>query len=320
MSRAPDRYAYRGYGLEVRSEIELPELLPSVGTARADLTVRVAGADEAAVRPTPGRELADHDFVPAIDGGYVLRVPAVGLFGVREGREIAVLPDPEATEGYLRLFLIGSAFGMALHQRGLLVMHGATVLTPAGTAAIFVGHSGAGKSTLAAALGQRGHAILGDDTMALWPGADGFRVWPGSRMFKLWQASLDHLGEPAAPLLRIENRTDKFYWPNRALAPDRPVRVSELVQLVGAPPGSAPAFSRLGGIEALRLVAENTYRPGYVRLLGREPEHFRQCAALASSLTVGRLSRPRDFGRLADGLCLLEEEWRRQIGLAALSG
>ena len=302
-------HRYRGYGLNIHSEMWLPEFLPAEHAAQPDITIRLGDPDEPAF--ALGREAEAYDFTPLPEpaGGFRLRITEVARFHVRGGNEIAVLPDDDANEGLLRLFLIGSAMGMALHQRGLMVMHGATVLTPQGTASIFVGDSGAGKSTLAAALGLAGHAILGDDTMVVSPGPMGFEVWPGSRVFKLWQNSLDHFGEAVGNLTKIENRTDKFFWPNRSHAPDRAAPLTEIIHLATGEPGSEPEFRELDGIHALRLIAENTYRPGYVGLLGRTSEHFRQCASLGARLRVGRLTRPRDLSRLEDGIRLLEAAW-----------
>lgn len=302
-------YRYRGYGLDLLSEIALPEFLPATGAPEPDIRIRCGVADEPCFRPEAAAEAVHYDFVPASGGGFVMIVPEVAVFHVREGREIAFVAEPDADPGILRLFLIGSAMGMALHQRGLLVMHGATVLAPDGTATIFVGDSGAGKSTLAAALGRAGYPILGDDTMPVTASRRGFEVWPGSRVFKLWGESLRHFGEGTDGLEQIRNRTEKFFWPNRAYAPDRPVPLVEVVLLDVAPDDAEPSLADLRGIEALRLVAENTYRPGYVRLLGRDGEHFRQCAALADAVRVGVLSRPRDLARLDEGVALLRARW-----------
>lgn len=317
MSEGADKdHHYRGYGLNIRSELPLPELLPAQPGLATDLSIRLARTGEAGFEPEPPHRAEPWEFAPAIGGGHVLAVPEVGHFNVRDGRQIVVRPCPETDAGFLRLFLLGSAMGMALHQRGDLVLHGATVLNPLGTATLFVGESGAGKSTMAAALGRAGLPILGDDTMALRRTSRGFEAWPGSRVFKLWQDTLRHLGEPTEGLEKIQNRMDKFFWPNGADAPDRPALLAEVVLLERAPDGAEPEFAELDGLEALRLVAQNTYRPAYVSLLGRNAEHFRDCAALAQMVRVGRLSRPRDLGRLDEGVALVRAHWERAAALS----
>jgi len=72
----------------------------------------------------------------------------------------------------VRLFLLGSAIGALMHQRGLLVLHGSTVKV-GDECVVFLGSSGVGKSTLATQLRHRGYACLGDDVCAISIGEDG---------------------------------------------------------------------------------------------------------------------------------------------------
>ncbi len=301
---------YRAYGLVVRSETELPEFLPTAPAAH-EIDIRFgpeaaqqwAGIEDGQARPGV--------FLPAPEGGFVMRVPETCDYWVRDGRAIALTPVPGVDAATIRLFLLGSALGMAFHQRGLLVLHGATVLHGQG-ASIFVGDSGQGKSTLAAHLGREGFPIYGDDTMPLWPRRDGgFEVWPGSRMFKLWSDTIGQLGESSDGLESVGVRLDKYFFPNAAQPPDRPARVHEMIELVSGDADSAPVLEPLEGLEALGVISANTYRPHYVPQLRREADHFRLCAALAGSITVWRLSRPRAIERIGESLALIRERWPR---------
>lgn len=301
---------YRAYGLVIRSETELPEFLATSATEH-DLAIRFA--DEA-MHAWEASEATERDgglFVDAPGGGFAMRVPGVCDYLVRAGREILVWPASGADPVSVRLFLLGSALGMALHQRGLLVLHGATMLHEQGVT-IFVGESGRGKSTLAAHLARAGFAIFGDDIMPLWPRPGGrFAVWPGSRMFKLWSDTIGALGQSAAGLDSVGERLDKYFFPSEAQAPDRPATVCEIVELVSGDAESAPSLEPLGPLEALGVINANTYRPYYVPQLGREADHFRLCAALAGGVAVLRLSRPWAMERVEESLELIQERWSR---------
>ena len=87
-------------------------------------------------------------------------------FRVTDGREIIIEAREGVPERNLRLFLLGSAMGLILHQRGLLPLH-ANAVALDGRAIAIAGASGAGKSTLAASFARHGHQIVGDDVIAL---------------------------------------------------------------------------------------------------------------------------------------------------------
>ena len=304
------RYAYRAFGLTVASDLELPEFAPAGAVEMPEVQIKLApehlGAWKAASEPGQFTGFGE---------GHLLHVPDVALYRVTGGSHIEIAPEDDADPGMVRLFTIGSAMGMALHQRGILVLHGATIAREGVDglqARIIVGDTGAGKSTLAARLGQAGCAVLGDDTMALFeePGSHRRWLWQGSQVFKLWQDSLDEMGLEADGLIRLGNRTDKFYLPNPGIIPDAETCI-ELAEILLLEEGddAAPQVTPLEGLYALRGVSQNTYRPEYVPLLGREAEHFRQCAALAKNVPVSRLTRPWGNEHFDETLDLLFSRW-----------
>jgi hypothetical protein len=300
---------YRAYGLSVHAEIEMPEFIPAAAGMVPDIRIYFDPEATAQWAASGATEDDGDDFVPAPGGGYVMRVEGVGDYWVRDGREIGLAPADPADPVSLRLFLAGSAMGMALHQRGLLVLHGATVLR-AGRAAMFVGESGDGKSTMAACLGRAGYKILGDDTMALWPRTDGgFLVWPGSRTFKLWADTISALDMPADGLGAVGERLDKFFVSNAAPAPDEPVPLEEIILLEAGAESEPASLKEITGLRALGIVSHNTYRPEYVPLLDRDAAHFKQCSVVVEHVRVACLRRPWSLDRLEETVALLDAHW-----------
>ena len=99
-------------------------------------------------------------------------IDQVARYLVSGGCEITVEPHPAADAKDVRLFLLGSAMGALLHQRGVWPLHGSAVAIQHG-AVLFVGAKGSGKSTLAGAFHQRGFQVLSDDVCAVTVGDDG---------------------------------------------------------------------------------------------------------------------------------------------------
>jgi len=304
------QYEYRGYGLSLLSELELPEYLPAPIAGDPDIRISLDARTLDAWEEGGGSVGA---FIPDRSGGHLLRISGVAVYHVSGGSNIRIGVEPGADPGLVRLFTIGSAMGMALHQRGILVLHGATVALN-GRARILVGDSGAGKSTLAARLGRAGYAVLGDDTMALWnapEGRAGKWLWQGSRVFKLWEDSIEAMGVGVEGLTRLGNRTDKYYLPNPGPSADAGGDAGvELAEILVLETGDGPPrIEPLDGIRALQAVAVNTYRPEYIGLLGREAEHFRQCGELTRDVPVSRLIRPWGLPRIEETLDLVLSRW-----------
>jgi hypothetical protein len=305
-------YGYCGYGLSLVSELELPEFPPTPAADDPDIRIHLDAAAEVAWADNAGPE---GEFIAARQGGHLLRISGVAVYHVTGGREIRIAVEPEADPGLVRLFTIGSAMGMALHQRGVMVLHGATI-SRGGVARILIGGSGAGKSTLAARLGRAGCAVLGDDTMALWnapAGRTGKWLWQGSRVFKLCADSIEAMGMGTDGFDRLGNRTDKFYVPNPgAEASSGPTTEAgvELAEILVLEAGDGPPrIEPLDGIRALQAVAAHTYRPEYVGLLGREAEHFRQCGELARDVAISRLIRPWGLSSIEATIDLVLRRW-----------
>lgn len=295
---------YRAHGLLFRSDIEIPELTEAeAGTA--DVAIRLG--DEAAAAFRSATALSDPETgLYDTPHGPLVHNRGTADFLIAGRDEIVITFCPGADPDFARLFLIGSVMGMLFHLRGQIVLHGATILADGG-ASVFVGHSGAGKSTIAAHLAMAGHAVLSDDTLALYPDGDGFAAWPGARVFKLWRDTLARMGRTARPEDQVGRRLDKFFFDNVSPAPDRPVPVREIILLERGADG--PALTPLGGLDALQAVNEHSYRPQYVQVLGRETPHFELTARLATAVQAWRLVRPWDLDRMDETLALLGRHW-----------
>lgn len=288
-------HRYRCYGLTLESTLDLPELspAPTSDSGSADITIRRANLPETDDLTPIG------PFSSAAPGTLTLTIPDIARFAIREGTEILFDPAPGIDEDSIRVFLLGSALGAALMQRGRLVLHG-NAFSQGERCAICVGQSGAGKSTLAAALMQRGYRILADDVCPL--DQEG-RALSGMPRLKLWKDSAARLGIPTEGLARIRPHMDKFNLPlTDAFQPD-PVPVAALYVLATTHEGEAVGIEDVSGIRKFQTLRRNSYRFHYLSGMALGPHHLRQCSDLGAKVPIRKITRQRtgfDVDGLAD--------------------
>lgn len=263
-------------GWRLASDIPLPDLTFWAGDARApDVIVRLGAVPQidSPVMSTP---------IMAIDatGRTRFRIDGVADYLVEEGRRITVDPARSAESPDVRLFLLGSAFGYLCHQRGVLPIHGASVLID-GEAIVLAGASGAGKSTLADAFARRGYAILSDDVSPVQVGPGGALVLPGLRRIRLWQDALDNAGWDSTGMERCREGLEKFsrsLLGEPSVSPAPPGAIFHLSRKWDKQGGTC--FRRLRGRTAAEQLRRQIYRWRSLLALAGD------AAALARTTTV----------------------------------
>jgi hypothetical protein len=283
---------YAIFGLRLRSTLELPELAAVPERGEPDILI-----EHGKIHDRPGAP-----GLVSAEGGLLLTVADVGRFLVSEGRCIRV----EAADGVdprnVRLFLLGSAFGVLLHQRGLLPLH-ANAVEIGGRAFAFMGPSGAGKSTLAAWFHDCGHPVLADDVCVVRiDGRHGAMAYPGLPRLRLWLDAIEISGRVASDFARSYggafSQLDKFDVPiDHAAMSQSPIPIGAIYVLAT---GARFKLTRLTGVEAVEAIFENTYRGGYLETTGTHSDHWFTAAALAQRTPVFRLQRSMELGRFSE--------------------
>jgi hypothetical protein len=303
---------YRLAGLRIASDFPLIgiELCRDEAALHNDVVIRRApvspGSDCAETAHYNGQHSERHK-----EQELFLDFPGVGRFLVRAGKEILIDPAPAADAGEVRAYLLGTAFGMLCHQRGITPLHASAIVLDEGCVA-FIGASGAGKSTLAAALALRGYEIISDDVCFLQLDAKGnVQVQPGIERLRLWADALYALGYDGPEVQQEMHGQNKFFVPVRSprnlLNRRRLRRVYELYPS----PDRAIEVSCLQGAVAVEVLMQNVYRLSLAESLGYKPNAFIACAAAACNVPVFRLSRPKHFDALEKTIELLEDHLRQ---------
>jgi hypothetical protein len=307
-------HSYRVAGLAVASEIELPGAIPAhAGTA--DVMVRAA--------PVPANlDDADKKGVTWQIAGdrFLFQVPGVARFLLSAGREILFEPASGVAAGDVSIFLIGTVFGILLHQRGEIVLHASAVQVN-GRAVLFCGSSGAGKSTLAAALAQRGFPLVADDLCAITLAAGAPpMVQPDGRHLKLWAQAIEELDLAAKRGAPVRNKLQKFFVEPTALAEPLPEPMSEplplgvVYALREARPPHRPGIERPNVVDAALILRRGAYRPLMVNRMGQKADYFLAATAIANAAGIFHLTRALNFAVMPEVVGMLERHWL-DIGL-----
>jgi hypothetical protein len=293
---AEPSHHYSVFGLRVRSALVLPELIPAAGTDLPDVTISRG--------PVPEASDAESG-LSVVDGALVLVIAGIAKYRIESGERITVEPEPGVPDRNVRLYLLGSAFGALLHQRGLLPLH-ANAIEIDGRAVVFMGASGEGKSTLAAWFHDRGHHVVADDVcvVTIMPDGRAFAA-PGQQRLRLWKEALEASGRDSTTYARSfvgREDIDKFDVPFESQR--RGAEDCELAAIYVL--GTADRFmiERLGGLQATEAIFDHTYRGLYVNEAGFQQQHWQSAVAMVQCIPIFRIDRPRD-------LSLMDEHGRR---------
>ena len=192
---------YLAFGGRLRSELEFPDLSRAPEEGQPDWSLRVGSSDPPASLEVRGsREIAPgwSFHLHRVENGLRLDYGGTGSYGIESGgREIVWYPgtepaDPVSRLDLVRAIVLGPVMALALHEAGLLCLHGSAVAI-GDRAVAFLGPKFHGKSTLALALTAEGARLLSDDLVAVRPD-DPPTVVPGVHSVRLLQDVADRVG------------------------------------------------------------------------------------------------------------------------------
>lgn len=300
-------YKYQAYHLHISAPFECPQLLDATEESKKYPQVTISFGNvpkqlDAPLNIGPAYQATNEAFLLEIDG--------VGRYLIRHGNEIIIEPHPDVTEEEILLFLLGSAFGALLNQRGFLVLHASAICTEKG-AVLFTGHSGAGKSTTLQAFIDKGYNKLSDDTIAVYydESVKKIMVLPSFPNTKLWQKSADVLGKSTAGLARVRANLDKFNLSTKAFFHNEAMELYSIYELQPSSQCNTLCFDTLQTIDKFKLLFSNTYRRRYAENLLCKQNHFRISSEIAKKTIIKNLKRSANENTLTELVKLIEADF-----------
>lgn len=296
-------FKYWGFGLQIASEIEFPELFP-FEFEQADLTIDLGITPQ----QLTGDDLVQKVRVAMRPDEYLLEVMNIAHYYAAQGNRIIVQPMPGADEKSIRLFLLSNAMAAILHQRDVIPFHASAVLHQ-GSLTLFCGRSGAGKSTLATALQLKGYQVFSDDVCVLKQDvpSDKLLAHTSYPMVKLWEDTFAKVGlEAAAEADKIRPQMAKYarffhHEFNRNAYPVKQVFVLDPDTHV-----NTSSLKRLNTLEAFSKLQENTYRYLQMDAMKKRSIHFGMISKLTAQASVYQLCRPYQGNSIAEIIKLVE--------------
>lgn len=275
-----DTHVHAAFGLRYRSHLDwLP--LPHTLSADSPFDVDVRIGDAPATLPDAAVRMPYYDIAP---GRALLKAPDLADILAEDGCRARISPKPGADPMAICNLLFGGVTGALLIQRGVLALHGASVVTPGG-AAVICGRPGAGKSTLSLALSQRGIGYIDDNIAAL---DAGFDVQPGVGFMRLTDFSreLFALGDQA-PGYTTPQGTKRLHTP--ASLCTEPRRLRHVYLLDRSQAALETPLLREKRLDAIRA---NTFTAHLIHGLGADHEQFRLALALAGAVSASVIGYP----------------------------
>jgi len=300
------------YGLGVGCDADLPGLAAFPFASSVDLRI-VLGT-----LPSDSGNRSDASHWPCIrslvtDDGHVelraTRVPSSGDFRLdyddgtavvvdRRGRTVwATWPETISAE-QVAVYLLGPVMGVVLRARGVFCMHASAVDMGDGAVA-FVGATLAGKSSTAAALAQRGFAVIADDMVPVYESEDGFEVASSLPRLRLWPDSAAAIYGKADGFGRLWPRDDKRLVPVRGSAPEQRVPLRAVYLLERGSAVQEPGVSAVAPARAMIAMVGDSFAGHYEDTEGRARE-FDFVSRIVGAVPTRRVQIPDDLDRLSD--------------------
>ncbi len=299
-------HRYSAYGLAIHSDIQLPELNFSQLELSGQSVLRITRGS--VQLPSDLAKGTDIRFAP---DGVCLHWDTVGAFHVSPSGNIVADPAPDVGDDLLAFPLLGPVLALALHMRGLFLLHASAVALKSGPSVVLMGDKGAGKSTTATALLEAGHSLLADD-LVTFNQQGAAQVLPGFAQVKLSDAALTRLKLPGTTVRpSVHDAIDKHRVLVQESFADRAAPLSRLYVLDRDQTARAPRAETYPVEAALPQFLRFGYPPRFGRAAlegAMGAQYFRQAVLLVQTGLLRRLVLPAGLDRLPELVAFIEDD------------
>jgi hypothetical protein len=293
-------HRFRVFGGLLDAPFPFPELRTADGDDPTDWTLRV---DERALPELAATPVGRDELVPGVEAtlartplGLRLSFDDTGTFDVNnDGSTLTWYPVAGTDRELVRVDILGRVLAIAVHERGLLSLHGSGV-SMGGKGIGFLAPKGSGKSTLALTLASHGARLLTDDTLPVDP-AKGL-AYPGVHSVRLWTDAAERFAELGDWRQGLSDKRTFDLLPD-SLVQHEAVPLGALYELVPVerPAGEKGELVRRTPLPAAHAAVTLMSHSKLGPLMGgaESMRIFDRCATIASTIPVYRLEVARDL-------------------------
>lgn len=296
------KYYYKVYGLNIESEILVPELTFLDDKIEKNIDVKIYYK----TMPDDIKQKVHEGKKAFYNSQYVwFHIDNVGTYLIENGDTVTIDLCENPDLNILKVYILGSVLGIILLQRNTVAIHGGSIVIN-NKGCIFTGDKGAGKSTLTTALRQRGYDFVSDDVGAIEL-SDIPMINPGFGYQKLCEDAMTKLGYDSSKYTPFRSDMNIKY-----IVPALDNFVSEKVPfkaLFEIEQGDTQKVEvvEVTGNEKLQNIIKNVFRIEVLMYSGGiSGEYFKKCIEIAKHIKFYKITRPKNQFTVNEQIDIIE--------------
>lgn len=296
------KYLYNVYGLNIESEIMIPELTILDPNYKDNIDVKIIFdfMNEDIKQKIDKKEIADYN-----SDEVWFHINNVGTYLIQNGDTVTIELCENPDLNILKVYILGSVLGIILLQRNTVAIHGGSIVIN-NKGCIFTGDKGAGKSTLTTALRQRGYDFLSDDVGAIEL-SDIPMINPGFGYQKLCEDAMTKLGYDSSKFTPFRSDMNiKYIVPALDNFVKEKVPFKALFEIEQGDTQKVEVVEVTGN-EKLQKIIKNVFRIEVLMYSGGVPaDYFKKCIEIAKHIKFYKITRPKNQFTINEQIEIIE--------------
>lgn len=286
-------FYYFGFGFNIQSEIEFPEL---VETVKSDFQLAIRKGVIPEVEG--GTTFSSSSFSYVIKNNeFLFSVDQTAKYYAKNGDEIIVeITNQEEDSRSIRLYILATVMAAILLQKNKLAFHGSAVILDE-ELLVIAGDSGAGKSTLLASLIGNGRTVFSDDILVFSQLNIDSKITVDASypMIKLWEDSLGKLNDEQFHdrSFKVRKNFDKYGFFFHKSFDKNSYQISTIVILKKGN-DTQFMFKELENLEAFKALNNQIYRSFLIKCKEHRTMGFKMISNLLKTTRIFEITRPID--------------------------